>query len=255
MERVRCEVCVEGVLGALAAADGGAHRVELCAGLVEGGTTPSIGTVSSVLRELEIDTSVLIRPRGGDFLYAPEELEVMIRDIRGIRDAGAFGIAVGVLTRQGTVDQKAMEAVMDAAGGMSVTFHRAFDMVEDPWKALETVVDLGVDRILTSGLERSVPEGIGLIKGLVSAARGRISIMPGAGIREQNVKEIVRDTGVHEIHFTGFSRGESPMLHRNPRPRMGAEEVPGEFDRIYTDPQKVRAILQALDSMNEVEAE
>lgn len=131
---------------------------------------------------------------------------------------------------------------------MSVTFHRAFDMARDPWKTMDALVEFGVDRILTSGLERSVREGIGLVKGLVSAAAGRISIMPGGGIRKENVAGIVRETGVREVHFTAFTRGESPMLHRNARPRMGAAEVPGEFDRLLTDPLEVRAVLQALDS-------
>ena len=176
METVRCEVCVEGVPGALAAAEGGAHRIELCAGLVEGGTTPSLGALGVVLERVRIDTTVLVRPRGGDFLYTPEEMEVMIRDVRSIRDAGAFGIAIGALARDGGVDEEAMAAVMEAAGPMSVTFHRAFDMARDPWRTLDTLVELGVDRILTSGLEKSVPEGTDLIRGLVSAAGGRISI-------------------------------------------------------------------------------
>ena len=248
METVRCEVCVEGVPGALAAAEGGAHRIELCAGLVEGGTTPSLGALGVVLERVRIDTTVLVRPRGGDFLYTPEEMEVMIRDVRSIRDAGAFGIAIGALARDGGVDEEAMAAVMEAAGPMSVTFHRAFDMARDPWRTLDTLVELGVDRILTSGLEKSVPEGTDLIRGLVSAAGGRISIMPGGGIRRENVAGIVRETGVREVHFTAFTRGESPMLHQNSRPRMGAAEVPGEFDRLLTDPLEVRAVLQALDS-------
>ncbi|MFC1574908.1 copper homeostasis protein CutC, partial [Gemmatimonadota bacterium] len=139
-----------------------------------------------------------------------------------------------------------MERIMAAAGPLSVTFHRAFDMTRDPFQALEALVRLGVDRILTSGQERSVPEGLGLIGRLVEAARGRISIMPGGGIREENLADVVRETGVGEVHFTAFSHEESPMRHRNPRPLMGGDRVPGEFERVVTDPERVRSFIGEL---------
>lgn len=243
---ITCEVCVEGLPGALAAAEGGAHRIELCAGLVEGGTTPSLGTLRLVLDRVGIDTVVLVRPRGGDFLYALEELDTLLMDVGTVRDLGAFGIATGALTAQGTVDVVAMERILEEAGPLSVTFHRAFDMVRDPGEALETLVGLGVDRILTSGQHRSVPEGQDLIRELVRRAGQRISIMPGGGIREGNIREIVRATGVREVHFTALSYRDSPMVHRNLRPLMGADRVPGEYERISTDPEEVRRVVGAL---------
>ena len=220
--------------------------MELCAGLVEGGTTPSMGTLGLVLERAGIDTVVLVRPRGGDFLYAPEDLDTILRDVAVVRASGAYGIATGALTPEGSVDVRAMESIMEAAGPLSVTFHRAFDMVRDPAEALETLIGLGVDRVLTSGLERSVPEGKGLIRELVQRAGRRISIMPGGGLREESLRGIVEETGVREVHFTALSHWESPMVHRNARPLMGAAGVPGEYERITTDPEGVGRMIGAL---------
>ncbi len=243
---ITCEVCVEGLPGALAAAEGGAHRIELCAGLVEGGTTPSLGALGLALERVDVDIVVLVRPRGGDFLYSRDELDSILMDVGTARGAGAFGVATGVLTPDGSVDVAAMEEIMDAAGTMSVTFHRAFDMVKDPWESLEILKDLGVDRVLTSGQRRSVPEGLDFIREAVNRADGKISIMPGGGLDRGNIQAVVGATGVTEVHFTAFRRWESPMRHRNPGPLMGAAEVPGEYDRISTDPSRVREIVQAL---------
>ena len=244
---VTCEVCVEGFNGAWAAAEGGAHRVELCAGLLEGGTTPSPGNLHLSLEALEIPVMVLIRPRGGDFLYSPREMDVILRDISLAREAGAHGVVTGVLTKEGRVDVGAVERVREAAGAMSLTFHRAFDMVRDPLEAMETLVGLGVDRILTSGGERSVPEAFDRLAALVEAAGDRISIMPGGGIRRENIGEVVERTGAREVHFTAFTRWESPMEYRNPRPHMGGTALPGEYDRVETDPARVRSIMEAMN--------
>jgi len=246
---ITCEVCVEGLPGALAAAEGGAHRIELCAGLVEGGTTPSPGTLALALERAKVDTVVLVRPRGGDFLYSRAELDTLLLDVAAARDGGAFGIATGVLTRNGSVDVPAMERIMEAAGSLSVTFHRAFDMVREPWEAMEALIQLGVDRVLTSGQERSVPEGLAFIREAVQRAAGRISIMPGGGLRRENIRGIVREAGVTEVHFTAFSWGESPMTHRNLGPQMGAARVPGEYERVGTDPRQVARIMKELDGM------
>lgn len=244
--RVCCEVCVEGYSGALAAAQGGAHRVELCAGLIEGGTTPSPGNLALSVESLDIPVMVLVRPRGGDFLYSPEEMETLLRDVSMARSAGAHGVVTGALTRDGRVDREAMARVREEAGPMSLTFHRAFDMVRDHHEALETLVGLGFDRILTSGGERSVPEGLEAIRVWVEEAGGRISIMPGGGIRQENIREIVEGTGVREVHFTAFSHWQSPMEFRNPRPHMGGTALPGEYDRTETDSDEVRRIMGAL---------
>lgn len=241
------EVCVEGFPGALAAQAGGADRVELCAGLVEGGTTPSRGTIEATIEALSIPTVVLIRPRGGDFLYSAEEVQVMLRDVRRAREAGAFGVATGALTESGEIDLPVMESLLEEAGPLSITFHRAFDMLEDPLRGLQRLARLGVDRILTSGQERSVPEGLPLIRRLVEQAGDGISIMPGGGIKVENVRRILEETGAREIHFTATTRFESPALHRNLRPRMGSDRVPGEYDRVGTDPEFVRRIREAAE--------
>jgi copper homeostasis protein len=243
---VTCEVCVEGFSGAFAAAQGGAHRVELCAGLLEGGTTPSPGNLTLSLEKLDIPVMVLVRPRGGDFLYSPRELDTILRDISFAREAGAHGVVTGALTKEGEVDAEAMKRVREAAESMSLTFHRAFDMIQNPFKALETLVELGVDRILTSGGESSVPEALDHLHALVQAAEGRISIMPGGGVRQDNIQEVVERTGVQEVHFTAFTHWESPMEYRNPRPHMGGTSLPGEYDRVETDPDQVRSIMGAL---------
>ena len=242
---VTCEVCVEGIQGAVNAEAGGADRIELCAGLVEGGTTPSIGTIRSVVSALSIPTVVLVRPRGGDFLYSGHELTGLLRDIEAVRDSGAFGIATGALTKEGAVDTAAMKQIMEVAGPLSVTFHRAFDMTKDPRASLEELIGLEVDRVLTSGQERSVPEGLEMIRTLVGWARGRVIILPGGGITKENARATVATTGVKEIHFTAFSPSESPMAYRNTRPRMGGDRVLGEFERLYTDPEKVGEIRDA----------
>lgn len=241
-----CEVCVEGFSGALSAAEGGAHRIELCAGLVEGGTTPSPGNLTLALERLEVPIMVLIRPRGGDFFYSSEEMEVLLRDVSIVREAGGYGVVTGALTREGRVDRGAMEKVRQAAGPLSLTFHRAFDMARDPLEALEVLVELGVDRILTSGGARSAPEALEVLRSLVEAAGSRISVMAGGGIREENIRQVVAETGVREVHFTAFSRWESLMEFRNPRPSMGGTILPGEYDRIGTDPDEVRRIMGAL---------
>jgi copper homeostasis protein len=212
---------------------------------VEGGTTPSLGTIAETLESVTIPVVVLLRPRGGDFLYSREELNVLIRDARSIAELGAFGIATGALTRDGYVDIPAMEQIIQAAGDLSVTFHRAFDMVRDPHNALDALADLGVDRVLTSGQARSAPEGVDLIADLVSYGSGRISIMPGAGLRAGNVAGLIGATGVREVHFAALVSAESPMTYRNTRPRMGSDRVPGEFELRVTDPDAVRSVVRA----------
>ena len=244
---ITCEVCVEGFSGAAAAEAGGGHRIELCAGLIEGGTTPSMGTLSLVLERLSIKTVVLLRPRGGDFLYTDVEFDTMLRDIELIRDAGAYGIATGVLTEDGRIDTARFEKLIATARPMSVTCHRAFDMTRDPREALETLIGLGVDRVLTSGQQPTVPEGAELIHELVQLSAGRIAILPGCGIDEDNVREIIEKTGVREVHFTAFSQKESGMTYRNPRPFMGSVEIPGEYDLQLTDPERVRGIVRQFE--------
>lgn len=240
------EVCVDSVEAAMAAQEGGAQRVELCADLLEGGITPSGGTVRLARQSIEIDLNVIIRPRGGDFCYSDVEFEVMRRDIELARQAGANGVVIGILNEDGTIDEARTAELIRLAHPLSVTCHRAFDMTRDPYQALETLIELGVDRILTSGQEISVLEGLDLIADLVRKAGERIIIMPGGGITERNIKKIVEESGAKEIHFVAPANAESRMHYRNPNAFMGGELRPPEFSLTVTDPHRVRQIVQAV---------
>jgi copper homeostasis protein len=238
------EICVDSVESAIAAQRGGAQRIELCDNLMEGGTTPSAGALELARRELRIGIMAMIRPRGGDFCYSDLEFEVMQRDIEAARALGADGIVIGLLKPNGTVDKKRTAQLIELAQPLSVTFHRAFDMTRDPFAALETLIELGVDRVLTSGQESSVTEGLELIAELIRRAGDRIIIMPGGGIDERNLARIVRAVHPKEIHLTAFAPVGSPMQYRNPRTFMGGELRPPEYSRNVTDARRVRRILR-----------
>ncbi len=194
------EACVDSVESALAAQEGGADRVELCADLLEGGVTPSAGIIQLTRRYLHIPIHVLIRPRGGDFCYSESEFEVIQRDIETAKQLGANAAVFGILNADGSVDKEHTAMLVALARPLSVTFHRAFDRTREPFQALETLIDLGIERLLTSGQAASALEGADLIRDLVQRAGSRITIMAGAGVNEQTVGKIVRQTGVKEVH-------------------------------------------------------
>ena len=176
---IQLEVCVDSVESAMNAERGGANRVELCDNLFEGGTTPSAGCIAVVRANLKIGLQVIIRPRGGDFLYDAREVAVMQHDIRVAKELGADGVVSGALTVQGEVDRAIIKQLIELARPMNVTFHRAFDMTADPFQALEDLIDLGVDRILTSGQQATAWEGVGLIEALEKQAAGRVDYYAG----------------------------------------------------------------------------
>ena len=240
------EICIDGVASARAAAAGGADRVELCANLPEGGTTPSAGMIRAVRSAFNGGLMVIIRPRGYDFLYSPDELEVMLHDIRTARDLGADGVVIGCLTAEGRVDQARCERLMEAAGSLDLTFHRAFDMTRDLGEALEDIAKLGIKRILTSGGKPDVPAGISVIESLVRRAGERLSIMPGGGVTEKNLADIVRATGVREIHLSARAGVKSMMAHRNETCSMGAFTAGHEYEWREASVGKVRLARQAL---------
>ena len=194
------EVCLAGVESAVAAQAGGAGRVEMCENLVAGGTTPSYGTMALVRERLTIPVHVMIRPRGGDFCYADLELEVMRRDIAAAKALGVDGVVLGVLTADKEIDVVRTAVLINAARPLSVTFHRAFDVAADPHVAFTALLDLGIDRLLTSGQQATAWEGRGLIRELVRWANGRMHILAGSGINLQNAAQLVAETGIHEIH-------------------------------------------------------
>lgn len=245
---VTYEVCVDSVEGALTAEEGGAQRVELCAGLLEGGTTPSLGLTERVVAAVGIPVIAMVRPRAGDFLVSQHELEVMERDIDLLLEAGVDGLVMGALLPDGGVDHEVLAQLIDAVGGRGeVVFHRAFDVCADRDAALETLVELGVQRLLTSGGAASALEGVAELQRLVSRAADRIEVMAGGGIRAANVLEIVTLSGVASVHGSALVDTDSAMEFRSQACRMGGTQVPGEFVRRVTSLEDVRALREALD--------
>ena len=241
------EVCVDSIEGIVAAQNGGAHRVELCANLLEGGTTPSPGLVELARKYCEIPLHVMVRPRGGDFFYSELEYEVMRREILIAKNSGVDGIVFGILDQDGSVDAQRSAQLVDLARPLSITFHRAFDMSADASSALGTLIDLGVDRILTSGQRQTAYEGLGCITELVRLARDRVIIMAGGGIKEQNVAEIMQVSGVWELHVSGRSAVESRMRYRNTGLHMGGSLPPEEYSVFSTDVSRIRGYCAAMN--------
>lgn len=242
------EVCANGVESCLAAQEGGADRVELCAGIPEGGTTPSYGEIMVARRVLTTTRlHVIIRPRGGDFLYSDLEVERMAADITVCRELGVDGVVFGCLRADGTIDVERNRYLMDCASGMSATMHRAFDRTADPALALEQVIDLGFDRILTSGQQPQSIQGVDLLAKLNRQAAGRITLMAGSGVNEQNIRTIRDVTGLHEFHFSGRESRPSAMQYVNPNLYMGRPGA-NEAALDYTTARRVAAtIAQLLD--------
>ena len=246
MKDYRFEICANSVASCKAAQEGGADRVELCAGIPEGGTTPSYGMIRSARESISIGLNVIIRPRGGDFLYSKDELKEMIYDIRLAKELGADGLVFGCLTPEGAVDKEAMKPLMEAAGDTPVTFHRAFDHSSDPLQALEDIISLGCARILTSGCRPTALEGAALLAQLVRKAGNRIIIMPGCGVNESNIAEIARLSGAREFHFSAREPMESGMIFRNPDVVMGSEDDP--YGTVQTTVRRVAATIKPLKS-------
>jgi copper homeostasis protein len=218
---IQMEVCANGVASAIAAQDGGAIRVELCDNLHEGGTTPSYAQIKLARKFLTIQVYPIIRPRGGDFLYSDLEFNLMKIDILNCKSLNCDGVVIGILKADGSIDKERCLALIELAKPMKVAFHRAFDSSNDLEKALEDIIDIGCERILTSGGKSDALEGAQRIKSLIERAAGRISMMPGAGIRAHNVAEIIRITGATEFHATAKSFVDSAMQFRNPDVMMG----------------------------------
>ena len=240
----RFEICANSVASCIAAQNGGADRVELCAGIPEGGTTPSYGMIRKARESISIGLNVIIRPRGGDFLYTKEEIEEMIYDIEKAKELGADGLVFGCLLPDGLVDKENMNRLMEAAGDTPVTFHRAFDHTSDPLLALEDIIDLGCARILTSGCMPTAMEGIHQLSQLVKEAQDRIIIMPGCGVNERNIAEIARLSGANEFHFSAREPVESGMIFRNPEVAMGTEDDP--YGTVITTARRVAATIKPL---------
>ncbi|KAI9359275.1 CutC family protein [Zopfochytrium polystomum] len=268
------EVCLETVESAVTAEQNGALRVELCANLTEGGTTPSIGTIKRCKSLVNIPIMVMIRPRGGDFVYTDEEIEIMKLDIEAAKDIGVAGVVFGLLNPDGSIDVEKTRMFVSGdfqqprfrysprsvtqpadnpacrlvklASPLQVTFHRAFDVCRDPEQAMEDIISVGgIQRILTSGQDSGALEGLELLTALVAKAKGRIILLPGGGVTPRNLKRIIAATGVKEVHMALMKTTESPMVFRNPNVFMGLPGLP-EYSRVETDGDAVQKVVQIL---------
>jgi copper homeostasis protein len=237
------EICVDSIEGVAAAKAAGAHRVELCADLLEGGITPSRGMIRRARAIEGIRLHVIIRPRGGDFLFDEDEFAVMEADIDAAKAEGADGVVIGLLKADATIDVPRTRHLIERARPMAITFHRAFDMTADPFGALETLIQLGVDRILTSGQEETVLEGLPLLAELIRRAGDRIIIMPGGGITARNVERIVAGMQPKEMHFAALEPTMSGMRNRREHVFMGGVLRPREYDRLATSAATIKSVM------------
>ncbi len=239
------ECCVDSVESALQAEKGGADRLELCSNLIIGGTTPTLALFRQIREHTNIRIHVLVRPRFGDFLYTKQELHIIAKEIDMFRKAGAEGIVIGCLTPDGSLDCEAMHFLIDYAGQMTVTLHRAFDMSKDPFQTLELAKELGIHTILTSGCQASCLDGIDLLRQLDEKSNGEITLRAGAGIQESSVRILRKKTNLTAFHMSGKSVKNSKMQFRNPNVFMG---LPGmsEYEIWETDSNAVLAVRKLL---------
>jgi copper homeostasis protein len=210
------EIATSDFLTTKSAVEGGADRIELCANLAEGGTTPSFGHIRQCRDAFNILIYPIIRPRGGDFLYTREEFEIMVQDAKLCKQSGCDGVVIGLLKKDGSIDIKKTAALVEAAYPMGVTFHRAFDRCRDPFESMEQLIEIGCERILTSGQKATAPEAIELITQLNKASDERIIIMPGSGVRKENIKMLAEQTGCVEFHSSLRSKTKSNMEFVHP---------------------------------------
>ncbi|MFW6101745.1 MAG: copper homeostasis protein CutC [Bacteroidota bacterium] len=243
------EICANSVESVTEASRGGADRVELSDNLYEGGTTPSAGTLIQAKRRSDLPVFVIIRPRGGDFCYDDEEVEVMLRDIELAKQYGADGMVLGCLNPDGTVDHETCSRLIEACGDLPVTFHRAFDMTRYPLKALETIRSFGVSRLLTSGQKNKAIDGADLIAKLQEEAGKSLKIMAGGGINEQNIAELAKKTNITAFHASLTEVVKSSMQFRQKEVSMGGlAEIP-EYTRKITSAARVRKVINLLEGI------
>lgn len=245
MKYFTLECCVDSVESALAASQGGATRLELCADLPLGGTTPGISLFRRVRRHCALPIHVLLRPRFGDFCYTEHEMGILEDDAALFAEEGADAVVIGGLCPDGGLDTEAMARLMSAAKGCNVTLHRAFDLCRDPFETLEQAVELGVRTVLTSGQQASALEGAALLSRLKQAAAGRVEIMAGAGVSPYNIAALHKAAGLTAYHMSGKQSLPSPMIYRKEGVPMG---LPGmsEYDLWRTDSHQVAAVRQFL---------
>jgi len=237
------EICCYSVESAIIAQSAGASRIELCDNIFEGGTTPSAGAIISARKKLDIPLNIIIRPRGGDFLYSDIEFDQMKIDIRIAKENNADGIVLGLLNADGSIDVNRTKELIGIARPMTVTFHRAFDMCKSPFIALEELIDLDVERILTSGQNKSAIEGKKLISELVKEADNRIIIMPGSGINLNNFEELIRSTNAFEYHLSGKKSVPGNMEYHNPEINIGGFKEVSEYNVWVSDEELIKNMV------------
>lgn len=225
------------------AVEGGANRIELCAALTEGGTTPSYGMIKKCREAFALPLFPIIRVRSGDFFYTGEEVEIMMNEVKLCKSLGCDGIVIGLLTKDGSIDVKNSRKLIETAYPLEVTFHRAFDRCRDPFVALEQLIEMGCQRILTSGQQLTAPLGTDVISQLVKAAKERIVIMPGSGVRKENIKEIAEKTGAKEFHSSLRSKTKTKMKFVHPA-FAAAED---SYTNPAIDAEEVKALRNALN--------
>jgi copper homeostasis protein len=240
----KIEIIGFNIQSCIAAQRAGADRIELCDNPGEGGTTPSYGFIKSAREKLSIDLFPIIRPRGGDFLYSDDEFEIMKADVKVCKDLGCDGVVIGMLNEDATIDKIRCSILVNIAYPMEVTFHRAFDRVDDPGKALEDVIEIGCTRILTSGFYPTAPEGKENLKKLIEVANDRIIIMPGSGVRSQNIIELADSTGAVEFHSSARVTNQTGMKTFNHNMKENLQSV-------FVDETEIRNTISLLKNYDE----
>jgi copper homeostasis protein len=236
------EIATSDFVTTKSAVGGGADRIELCANLAEGGTTPSFGTIKQCREAFDVSLYPIIRPRGGDFLYTDEEFDVMLQDVKLCKQLNCDGVVIGLLNADGTIDVNRSSILIEAAYPLGVTFHRAFDRCKDPFEALEQLIEIGCERILTSGQQPSVVDGVELVTQLNKAANERIIIMPGSGVLKENIKMLAEKTGCVEFHSSLRGKESSRMEFVHPAFNDSAES----YTNNAISPDEVRVLRNAL---------
>lgn len=244
---VEIEVCAYSLESCIAAQEAGANRIELCAAMYDGGTTPPAGMIQLARELLHVELYVMIRPRGGDFLYSELEFRQMERDLLFAKACRVDGVVIGLLDENGGIDVERTRKLVDLAAPMCVTFHRAFDMTADRRQALEDIIRSGCHRILTSGQRNTAVEGLETLRSLVIGGAGRIQLMAGSGVNRENALQIM-ETGVDAIHLSGKNSRDSNMKFRNPDVFMGGVSGIPEYEVVYSDRGKIEDVIQKVKS-------
>lgn len=239
------EICTNGITSSLNAQKGGANRIELCDNLLEGGTTPSLGMIEIIKKQLSIDVFVMIRPRGGDFLYSDLEFEIMKNDILRCKEIGVEGVVFGILNSDGTIDKQRTLSLIEIARPMQVTFHRAFDRCNNLQQGLEDLIELGIDNVLTSGGNPKAIDSLPILEKLVQQAGNRINIMVGSGVNPYNVHHF-KNIGITNFHFSATTTTNSPMTFRSQAFDTTEQLSVSEFELKISSAEMIQAMRENL---------